>query len=325
MSRTIQYYTALNEALREEMRRDPLVFCFGEGVAERGGSFRVTEGLLAEFGPRRVLDTPISESVIAGAATGAAMVSTRPVAEILFIDFITLAMDQLVNQAAKYKFMSGGRGNIPMVLRTQGGGGKGLAAQHSQSLEAWFFHVPGLKVIMPATPYDAKGLLKTAIRDNDPVIFIEHKLLYFLKGEVQEEEYTIPIGKADIKRHGKDVTLVTYSLMVYRALKSAEVLAKKGVDVEVIDLRTLVPLDKETILNSVRKTGRLVIVHEACKRGGIGAEITALVMEEAFDYLDTPIQRIAGLNTPIPFNAKLEKACIPQEEDIVNGVMDICK
>ena len=325
MSPTLPYWSALNEALKEEMRRDPLVFCFGEGVAERGGSFRVTEGLLAEFGPRRVLDTPISESVIAGAATGAAIVGTRPVAEILFIDFITLAMDQLINQAAKYKFMLGGKGNVPLVLRTQGGSGKGLAAQHSQSLEAWFFHIPGLKIVMPATPYDAKGLLKAAIRDNDPVIFIEHKLLYFLKGVVPQKEYLLPIGRADLKRRGKDVTIVTYSLMVHKALKSAETLAREGIEAEVIDLRTLVPLDKEMIINSVKKTGRLIIVHEACKRGGIGGEIAALVMEEAFDHLDAPIQRIAGLNTPIPFNTKLEEACIPQKKNIINTVRAILR
>ncbi len=324
MTREIQYRQALNEAMFEEMRRDPLVFTYGEGIAERGGSFRVTEGLLDEFGPMRVKDTPISESIIAGAAVGAAIVGTRPVAEILFVDFTALSMDQLVNQAAKYRFMVGGRGKVPMVLRTQGGSGKGLAAQHSQSLEAWFCHTPGLKVVMPSTAYDAKGLLKTAIRDDDPVIFIEHKLLYFTGGEVPEEEYTVPFGEADVKRTGSDVTIVAWSLMVHKALEAAEQLAAEGIEAEVVDPRTLVPLDINAICTSVRKTNRLVIVHEACKRGGFGGDIAARVMERAFDDLDAPIERVAGKNTPMPFNTELEQASIPQVQDIVTTCQRVC-
>ena len=322
--REIQYREALNEALHEEMRRDPLVFCFGEGIAKRGGSFQVTKGLLDEFGSQRVLDTPISEIAIAGGCVGAAIVGTRPVGEILFIDFITLCMDMVVNQAAKYNFMTGGNGKVPMVLRTQGGCGNGLAAQHSQSLEAWFFHLPGLKVVMPSTPYDAKGLLKSAIRDDEPVIFIEHKRLYFRKGEVPEGEYLITIGKGDIKREGKDVTIFAYSLMVSVALEASEELAKEGIEVEVIDPRSLVPMDYDLILKSVKKTGRLVIVQEACRRGGIGSEIAAFVNENAFDYLNAPIVRAAGLNIPIPYNLTLGKACIPQSKDVIEAVRKAC-
>ena len=321
--REIRYREALNEALREEMRRDPLVFCFGEGVAERGGSFLVTSGLLEEFGPQRVLDTPISEMAIAGGCVGAAIVGARPVGEILFIDFMTLTMDMVVNQAAKYNFMTGGNGKVPMVLRTQGGCGKGLAAQHSQSLEAWFFHIPGLKVVMPSTPYDAKGLLKSAIRDDDPVIFIEHKRLYAQKGVVPEEEYLIPIGKGNIKRAGKDVTVFAYSLMVDVALAAAAELAKEGVEVEIIDPRSLVPMDYDLILESVKKTGRLVIVQEACRRGGVGAEIAAFVAENAFDYLDAPIVRAAGLNLPIPYNIHLQELCIPRPEDVITAIKKV--
>ena len=323
--RKIQYREALNEALHEEMHRDPLVFCFGEGVAERGGSFLVTKGLLEQFGPQRVLDTPISEIAISGGCVGAAIVGARPVGEILFVDFMTLVMDMVVNQAAKYNFMTGGNGSVPMVLRTQGGCGKGLAAQHSQSLEAWFFHIPGLKVVMPSMPYDAKGLLKSAIRDDDPVIFIEHKKLYFNKGEVPEQEYLIPIGKGDIKRQGKDVTIFAYSLMVHVALEAAEELAKEGLDAEIIDPRSLVPMDYDLILESIKKTGRLVIVQEACRRGGVGAEIAAFVNENAFDYLDAPIVRVAGLNIPIPYNTKLQESCIPRPEDIIKAVRKVCK
>ncbi len=323
--REIQYNEALNEALREEMRRDPLVFCFGEGVAERGGSFKVTKGLLEEFGPKRVLDTPISEIGISGGCVGAAIIGARPVGEIMFVDFMTLTMDMVVNQAAKYNFMTGGSGKVPMVLRTQGGCGDGLAAQHSQSLEAWFFHIPGLKVVMPSTPYDAKGLLKSAIRDDEPVIFIEHKKLYFHKGEVPEEEYLIPLGKGDIKREGKDVTIFAYSLMVSVALAAAEELGKEGIEAEVVDPRSLVPMDYNLILESVKKTGRLVIAQEACRRGGVGAEIAAFVNENAFDHLDAPIVRAAGLNIPIPYNVKLGQACIPQSEDIIEAVRKVCR
>ena len=323
-ARQIQYREALNEALREEMRRDPSVFCFGQGVAEQGGVFQVTKGLFQEFGPQRVLDTPISEMAISGGCVGAAIVGARPVGEILFIDFMTLTMDMVANQAAKYDFMTGGSGAVPMVLRTQGGCGDGLAAQHSQSLEAWFFHIPGLVVVMPSTPHDAKGLLKSSIRDDRPVIFIEHKKLYFHKGEVPEEEYLIPLGKGEVKREGKDVTIFAYSLMVSVALSAAETLAKEGIEAQVIDPRSLVPMDYDLVLESVRKTGRLVIVQEACRRGGVGAEIAAFVNEHAFDDLDAPIVRAAGLQIPIPYNLKLGAACIPQADDVVQAVRKVC-
>jgi pyruvate dehydrogenase E1 component beta subunit len=305
------------------MRRDPTVFVMGEGIAERGGSYKVTEGLLKEFGATRVVDTPISEASFTGMGVGAAMAGARPVVEILFVDFTTLIMDQIINQAAKYEFMSGGQGKVPMVLRTQGGAGNGLAGQHSQSLEALFYHIPGLKVVMPATPYDACGLMKAAIRDDDPVIFIEHKLLYMTKGEVPEAEYIVPLGLADVKRAGDAATLITYSLMTLKCLEAAELLAQKGVAVEVVDLRTLTPLDRVTILESVRKTGKAVVVHEACKRGGVGGDIAAMIMEEAYDDLDGPVKRICGLNTTVPYNLNLEKACVPQVADIVQGVLEI--
>lgn len=314
------YRDALNEALREEMQQDERVFIMGEGIAERGGSYKVTVGLYDEFGPWRVIDTPIAEASFTGAGVGAAITGMRPVVEILFIDFTALIMDQIVNQAAKYNFMSGGNGTVPMVLRTQGGSGNGLAAQHSQSLEAWYYHVPGLKVVMPSCPCDAKGLLKAAIRDDGPVIFIEHKLLYLTKGNVPAEEYTIELGRGDIKRAGTDVTIIAWSGMVNKALAAAETLAKEGIAAEVVDPRTLVPLDKELILESVRKTERVVIVQEAVRRGGVASDIASIIQEEAFDYLDAPIQILAGKNTPIPFNVNLEKACVPQEQDIVDCV-----
>jgi pyruvate/2-oxoglutarate/acetoin dehydrogenase E1 component len=316
----LKYREALNQALREEMTSNPLVFIMGEGVGEKGGSYKVTDKLLAEFGADRVIDTPISEASFVGMGTGAAILGTRPVVELLFVDFALLTFDQLMNQAAKLNFMTGGQTKVPMVLRTQGGAGNGLAGQHSQSLEAMIYHMPGLKLVMPSTPYDAKGLLKASIRDDDPVVFIEHKLLYMTEGEVPEGEYVIPLGKADIKREGKDVTLITYSLMTLKCLEAAEILAREGIEVEVVDLRTLCPLDKETLLDSVRKTSRAVIVHEAVKRGGIGGDISAIIMENAFDALDAPVMRIAGKNTTIPYNLHLEKVCIPTTEEIVAGV-----
>ena len=319
----LMYREALNQALAEEMRRDPLVFTMGEGIAERGGSYKVTEGLYKEFGPERVMDTPISEASFTGCGVGAALVGTRPIVEILFIDFTGLIMDQIVNQAAKYEFMSGGQGKVPMVLRTQGGAGNGLAGQHSQSLEALFYHIPGLKVVMPSTPYDAKGLLKASIRDDDPTIFIEHKLLYMTKGEVPEDDYIVPLGQADIKRAGEDVTLISYSYMTLKCLEAAEALAGEGISVEVVDLRTLTPLDKETILESVAKTGRAIVVHEAVKRGGVGGDIASMIMEEAYDDLDGPVMRICGKNTTIPYNLELEKVCVPSAEDIVEGVLEM--
>ena len=316
----MMYREALNLAMIEEMRRDPTVFMMGEGIAERGGSYKVSEGLLEEFGPDRVMDTPICEATFAGAGVGAAMIGTRPVVEILFVDFTTLVMDMMMNQAAKFNFMSGGKGHVPMVLRTQGGAGNGLAAQHSQSWEALFYHIPGLKVVMPSSPYDAKGLLKSAIRDDDPVMFLEHKLLYMTKGEVPKEEYLVPLGKADVKREGGDVTIITYSYMTLKCLEAAEILQKEGISAEIVDLRTITPLDWPTVLESVRKTGNAMVVHEACKQGGVGGDIAAHIMEEAYDDLDGPVVRIAGKNTPIPYNVELEKVCIPTTEEIVEGV-----
>jgi pyruvate dehydrogenase E1 component beta subunit len=322
-TRRLKYREALNEALREELRRDESVFLIGGGIGQRGGSYKVTIGLLEEFGPRRVIDAPISEASFTGAGVGAAITGMRPVVEILFIDFTSLIIDQIVNQAAKYRFMSGGKGRVPMVLRTQGGSGNGLAAQHSQSLEAWYYHVPGLKVVMPSTPYDAKGLLKSAIRDDDPVIFIEHKLLYLTEGPVPQEEYTIELGVGDVKRPGSDVTIVAWSNMVPRSLSAAQTLAQEGIEAEVIDLRTLVPLDKGLILDSVRKTEHLVIVQEAVRRGGVASDIASVVQAEAFDYLDAPIEIVAGKNTPIPFNVHLERAAVPQEADITSAVRKV--
>jgi len=319
----IMYREALNRALFEEMRRDPHVFVMGENIGERGGSYKVTEGLLKEFGPERVIDTPLAEATFTGAAVGAALVGTRPIVEILFVDFTTIPMDALINQAAKFEFMSGGQGRVPMVLRTQGGAGNGLAAQHSQSLEALYYHIPGLKLVMPSSPYDAYGLLASAIRDDYPTIFIEHKLLYMTKGEVPEETYEIPLGQADIKKEGDDVTLITYSYMTLKCLEAAELLEKEGISVEVLDLRTLKPLDEEAILESARKTGRVIIVHEACKRGGIGGDLAAMISEEAYDDLDGPVLRVCGKNTQIPYNLELEKVCIPTVEEIVEAVLKI--
>ncbi len=302
------------------MQRDASLMLMGEDIGRYGGIFGVTKGLLEEFGPHRVRSTPISESAIIGSALGAAMTGIRTVAEIMYIDFTPCAMDQIVNQVAKMRYMSGGKVKVPLVIRTQQGGGRGNAAQHSQSLEALFFHIPGLKIVVPSTPYDARGLLKSAIRDDNPVIFIEHKLLYATKGPIPDGEYLIPFGQADIKREGKDVTILSFSYMVLKALKAAQYLAGEGIETEVIDLRTLVPLDLETILRSVRKTNRVVIVHEGCRRGGIGAEIACCIQEEAFDYLDAPIERIGALNVPIPYSEPLENAVIPKEEDIIRGV-----
>jgi pyruvate/2-oxoglutarate/acetoin dehydrogenase E1 component len=319
----ITYVESLRMTLKEEMERDDSLMLIGEDIGRYGGIFGVTKGLLEEFGPHRVRSTPISESAIIGSALGAAMTGIRTVAEIMYIDFTTCAMDQIVNQVAKMRYMSGGKAKIPLVIRTQEGGGRGNAAQHSQSLEALFIHIPGLKIVMPSTPYDARGLLKTAIRDDNPVMFIEHKLLYATKGFIPDGEYLIPFGQADIKRKGKDVTIVAISYMVTKALKAADRLAKEGIEAEVIDLRTLVPLDLETLLQSVRRTNRLVIIHEGCRRGGIGAEISSLIQEEAFDFLDAPIQRVGALNVPIPYSEPLEQAVIPGEEDIIKAVKKV--
>ncbi|MEA4906200.1 MAG: alpha-ketoacid dehydrogenase subunit beta [Chloroflexi bacterium] len=317
-TREITYLEAVREAMTQEMRRDPDVFILGEDIGVYGGAFGVTKGMLEEFGPERIRDTPISEAAIAGTATGSALMGMRPIMEIMFMDFLTISMNQLVNQAAKIRFMFGGKASVPLVVRAPAGSGTGAAAQHSQSLENWFVGVPGIKVVAPATPYDAKGLLLTAIRDNNPVIFMEHKLLYRTKGQVPEDLYTIPLGKADVKRQGSDLTILTYSNMTLRCLEAAEQLAKEDIDVEVVDLRSLKPLDTETIVQSVTKTGRVLIVHEAPVTGGFGGELAAVVAEsEAFDRLDAPILRLAGKNAPIPYNRNLERAATPQVEDIV--------
>jgi pyruvate dehydrogenase E1 component beta subunit len=319
----MMYREALNRALFEEMRRDPTVFVLGENIGERGGSYQVTAGLLKEFGAVRVMDTPLAEATFTGAAVGAALTGTRPVVDILFVDFTTVCMDAIVNQAAKYEFMSGGQGEVPMVLRTQGGAGNGIAAQHSQSLEAFFYHIPGLKLVMPSTPHDAYGLLVSSIRDNQPTIFLEHKLLYMTQGDVPDETFNIPLGKADVKKEGDDVTLITYSYMTLKCLEAAELLEKEGISVEVLDLRTLKPLDQEAILASARKTGNVIVVHEACKRGGIGGDIAAMIMEEAYDDLDGPVIRICGKDTSIPYNLELEKVCIPSVAEIIEAVIKI--
>jgi 2-oxoisovalerate dehydrogenase E1 component len=314
---------ALNEALHGEMARDARVFVMGEDVGLIGGIFQVTRGLRERFGEDRVRDTPISEATFVGAGVGAAIAGRRPVVEIQIFDFVALTMDQVVNQAAKFRYMLGGRPTVPLVIRGPQGGGIRLAAQHSQSLEAWFAHVPGLVVVAPSTPYDAKGLLAAAIRDDNPVIFLEHKALYAVKGPVPEEPYVLPLGRADVKRAGRDVTVVALQAMVGRALAAAAELEKDGVSVEVIDPRTLVPLDETAILESVARTGRLVIAHEACKRGGFGAEIAALVSEQALDVLDAPIVRVAARNVPMPYNDALERATIPSAEDIAAAVRSI--
>jgi pyruvate dehydrogenase E1 component beta subunit len=320
MAREIMYRDALREAIDEEMERDSTVFIIGEGIAERGGSYKVTEGLLDKYGAKRVRDTPIAEAGMIGVGVGAAIAGARPIVEILYIDFAMLGMDMIVNQAAKFRLMTGGDGRVPFVMRTQGGTGGGVAAQHSQSLEALFYHIPGLKVVMPSTPADAKGLLKYALRQSDPVMFLEHKHLYMTKGMVPDGEHVIEFGKGDIKRPGKDVTLIAWSNMIPRTLEAAEKLAAEGIDAEVIDPRTLVPLDKEMILTSVAKTNRAVIVQEAVRRGGVASDIASIIQEEAFYDLDAPIEIVAGLNIPIPFNLELEKASVPQVDDIVLAV-----
>jgi pyruvate/2-oxoglutarate/acetoin dehydrogenase E1 component/TPP-dependent pyruvate/acetoin dehydrogenase alpha subunit len=321
--RQIPYWQAINEALREEMDRDPAIFVMGEDVGLYGGAYGVTRGLFERYGGQRVRDTPISEATIGGAAVGAAMAGTRPVAEIMYVDFTPLAMDQIANQGAKNRYMFGGKTTVPMVIRTEGGTGRSIAAHHSQSLEALWMHFPGIYVVMPATPYDAKGLLKTAIRDDNPIMFIEHKMLYKEKGPVPEGDYTIPLGVADVARIGKHVTVVAYSRMRYRALEAAEELSREGIEVEVIDPRTLKPLDLETIVTSVRKTGRLVGVTEAYRTGSFISELFTLVNEAAFDFLDAPMVRVAGADVPIPMSEPLEAAAIPSTARIVAAIRSI--
>ena len=322
---TMMYREAIASALAEEMRRDEKVFVMGEDVAITGGVFKATKGLLAEFGPQRVRNTPLSECAIAGVATGAAMCGARPVAEIMHVDFIGCCFDIVLNQMSKMCYKTNGQVTVPMVLRTQGGRGRSNGCTQSQSLEALFTHIPGLKVVMPSTPYDAKGLLKTAIRDNNPVIFIEHKGLYQTKGEVPEEEYLIPLGKADVKRQGKDVTIISYSKSVLMALDAAKELETKGIDAEVLDLRSLVPLDFDAIAESVTKTGRVIITHEASERTGFGAEVAAQIADKLFDELDAPIMRVCGANIPIPNATIPEIESAPTVERLVNAAVRICQ
>ena len=322
--RELSYAQAIQEAMAIAMEADERVFLMGEDIGVYGGAFQVTGDLVERFGTERVMDTPISELGGAGVAVGAAMTGLRPIFEFQFSDFATLAMEQIVNQAAKMRFMLGGEVSVPVVMRFPAGSGTGAAAQHSQSLEAWLGHVPGLKVIQPATPHDAKGMLLAAVADPDPVMIFEHKLLYKMKGPVPEGHYTVPIGKAEVRRQGRDVTIVATAIMVHKALEAAATLAAEGIDAEVIDLRTVRPLDRRTIIDSVKKTSRLVSVHEAVKTLGIGAEISATIAEsDAFDFLDAPILRLGGAETPIPYNPELEKAVVPQVPDIVAAVRDL--
>ncbi|MBI2090346.1 MAG: alpha-ketoacid dehydrogenase subunit beta [Deltaproteobacteria bacterium] len=324
MSREITFAQAINEALAEEMRRDPRVFVIGEDVGEAGTPFKVLSGLIQEFGPERVIDSPISEAGITGLGVGAAMTGMRPVVDIMFGDFLTLTMDQVVNQAAKIHYMSGGKLKVPMVVRTTLGATRRSAAQHSQSLHALFSHVPGLKVALPSTPYDAKGLLKTAVRDDNPVIFFEDKMMYQLKGPVPEEEYTIPFGVADIKRPGTDITIVATSSMVQVALAAAEKLAGERISAEIIDVRTTAPLDKETLIESAKKTGRAMVVDEGYERYGVTAEIASVIADSAFYYLDAPVKRIGAMHVPVPFSPALEDLTVPTPETVVEAAKTLC-
>jgi 2-oxoisovalerate dehydrogenase E1 component len=322
---TITYGAALRDAMREEMLRDPRVFIMGEDVGLYGGAYGATRGLFDEFGPDRVKDTPISEALIGGAAVGAAMTGLRPIAEIMYVDFTPLAMDQLANQGAKNRYMFGGKTKVPMVIRSEGGAGRSIAAHHSQSLEALWNHFPGIYVVMPATPYDAKGLLKAAIRNDNPVMFIEHKMLYGTQGPVPEEDYVVPLGLADIKREGTDVTIISYSRMVLRALEAAEALAEEGISAEVVDLRSIKPLDLETVVQSVRKTGRVVGVTEAYKTQSVLSELFTLINESAFDWLDAPMVRVASLDVPVPMAETLEDVAIPDVGRVIEGVREVLR
>lgn len=320
--RELFFGEAIKEALAEELRRDPTVFMLGEDIAEAGTTFKVLNGLVEEFGKERVLDTPISEPGFTGLAVGAAMTGMRPVVDIMFGDFSGLIMDQVANQAAKIHYMSGGKLKVPMVLRTTMGAGRRSAAQHSQSLHAWYSHIPGLKVVVPSTPYDAKGLMKSAIRDENPVVILEDKMMYkTIKGHVPEEEYTIPIGVADVKREGSDITLVATSSMVYVALEAAKLLEEIGISAEVVDPRTLVPLDKETLINSVKKTSRAIVIDEGYEQYGVTAELASVIADGAFYYLDAPVKRMGAMNVPIPFSPVLEDLTIPN----ANGVFEMAE
>jgi pyruvate/2-oxoglutarate/acetoin dehydrogenase E1 component len=323
--RQISFAQAINEALAEEMRRDPTVFIIGEDVAEAGTPFKVLSGLVKEFGTTRVIDSPISEAGIAGIGVGAAMTGMRPVVDIMFGDFLTLTMDQLVNQAAKIHYMSGGKLKVPMVLRTTLGASRRSAAQHSQSLQAWVSHIPGLKVVVPATPYDAKGLLKSAIRDDNPVVFFEDKMMYQLRGSVPAEEYTIPLGVADIKRTGTDITLVATSSMVQVALEAAGSLQVADISAEVIDVRTTVPLDKDTLIGSARKTSRAIVIDEGYESYGVTAEIASVIAEGAFYYLDAPVRRMGAMDVPVPFSPVLEDQTVPTSEKVAEVALGLCK
>jgi len=324
-TREILYNKALNEALDEEIARDDAVFVLGEEIGVWGGAYKVTEGLLEKWGDTRVIDTPISEALIAGAAVGASISGSRPVAEFMYQDFMGIAMDQIVNQAAKNRYMFGGKAELPITFRAAYGAGTGNAAQHTQSLEAWFTHVPGLKVVTPSDPYDAKGLLKASIRDNNVVCFFEHKSLYGMRGEVPEGEYVVPLGEAAIKREGEHATVVSWGRQVQNALKAGENLSAEGIEIEVVDLRTLYPLDVDAITGSVAKTNRAMVVHEAVRFGGFGGEITAQIQEYAFDYLDAPIKRLGALHSPVPFAEPLETASIPGVESIEEGVRELLR
>lgn len=316
----LTYREALNQALREELRRDPDVFLLGEDIGTFEGAYKVTAGLLTEFGPKRVRDAPIAEEGFVGAGVGAAMVGLRPVVEIMTINFILVAVDQIVNNAAKMRHMFGGTVSIPLVVRAPGGAGHQLAAQHSQNLEVWFAHIPGLKVVSPATPADAKGMLKTAIRDDNPVMFIENLALYNTKGEVPEDEYLTPFGRAEVKREGRDVTLVAHSRSTLFALDAAERLAKEGISAEVVDLRSLRPLDRHTVIESVKRTNRAVVIEEGWPTYGISAELAATISSEAFDYLDAPVVRVGGAEVPMPYAKSLERKAIPAVDDVVGAV-----
>lgn len=322
--REITFSQAVLEAQMEEMERDSNVFIIGEDVGKMGSAFGQCAGLYGKFGPDRVIDAPIAESGYANFAVGAAMAGKRPIVEMQFADFIVLAFDAVGNQAPKQRYMSGGELSVPMVVRAPQGAGFGAAAQHSQCIEAWFMNFPGLKIVIPSTPYDAKGLLKTAIRDDDPVLFIEHKALCGVKGQVPEEEYTIPLGKAKVVKEGADVTVIAVQSMMYKAVEAASELEKEGISVEVIDPRSIIPLDKEAIGNSVKKTGRVLITHEAPKRGGVGGEISAVISEEFFGFLKAPVKRVCAANVPLPFGMP-EQYCLPNKEDIKKGIKELLK
>ncbi|MEM3606480.1 MAG: alpha-ketoacid dehydrogenase subunit beta [Candidatus Bathyarchaeia archaeon] len=323
--RELTYAEAIREALRNALIKNPKVFLIGEDIGAYGGAFKITNGFLEEFGAERVKDTPISEVAIVGAAIGAALMGLKPIAEIMYMDFIPICLEQLANQAAKIRFMSGGKLKVPIIVRTQYSLGRAHGAQHSQFIPAWFLQVPGLKVALPSTPYDAKGLFNQALKEENPVLYIECSLLYRVKGPVPEEDYIIPFGKADVKKEGDDVTIVAISRMVHEALAAAKILEEKGLSIEVIDPRTIQPLDIETIVNSVKKTGRVIIAEDDHKTGGVGAEITASIIENAFDYLDAPITRVASPDIPIPFSPQLELEYMPNKDKIIQAVNSLLK